>query len=97
MLLAGIKLPCRKSPKAFSAKTKSDLWAKMAAKDDAQSENDLDRVTRDIELPLAQSPTRCSQLQQNVTFDQRWLPKMAANQKMTLTMFLSVLNYYLYL
>ena len=34
-------------------KTKYDLWSKKAAKDGHQSENDLDHVTHDVELPLS--------------------------------------------
>ena len=83
-----------KSRSIVSVTTKWDIWPKMAAKDGFQLENFLDHVARDVELPLiVRSPARFSQLRQNVTFDPRWLTKMAAKQKTGFTMLLATSNY----
>ena len=69
-----------KSSLILSATTRSDLWSKMAAKYGRQSENNLGHITDYVELSLiARGPTWFSHLQQNVTFDPRWLRKMATN------------------
>ena len=66
----------------------------MVAKDGRQGENGLDHVARDVELPvIVRSPVRVSQLRQNVTFESRWLTKMAAKQKTVFTMLLATSNY----